>query len=214
MRIVFPGVFALILLLSGCGITVVPRPQNSDALVNPADRSITETRNGLEISARVQELGVGSYQVGENITSFYLVVVNHRQQEVTVPLESFYLVDAGGTQVRPLPPQNVLATLDRQSDYLIPYPYVGYYYLEDSRWADSTDTMGSSLPYYATNHPQELLDEALPVTPVLSGARVAGMVYFPVDLATKKSIELRVYLPGTSISGPPDFTFPFSIEKN
>ena len=214
MRIFLPGVLALVLLLSGCGITVVPRPQNPGARVNPADRSITETRNGLEISARVQELSVGSYSVGENITSFYLVVINHRQAAASLPLDALYLFDDQGTQLRPLNPEKVLATLDRQSDYLIPYPYVGYYYLEDSRRAVSTDALGSSLPYYASNHPQELLDEALPVTPVLPGARVAGMVYFPVDLATKKTIELRVYLPGTSISGPPDFNFPFSIEKN
>jgi len=214
MKIVLPGVLAFILLLSGCGITIVPRPQTPDARVNPADRSITETRNGLELSARVQELSVGSYGVSDNITSFYLVVINHRQAAVSLPLESLYLFDDQGTQLRPLSPEKVLATLDRQSNYLIPYPYVGYYYLEDSRRAVSTDAMGSSLPYYASNHPQELLDEALPVAPILPGARVAGMIYFPVDLATKKSIELRIYLPGTSNSGPPDFNFPFSIEKN
>ena len=214
VKIAFPVVFALIFLLSGCGITVVPSPQNPGAIINPADRSITEIRNGLEISARVQELSVGSYGISENITSFYLVIVNRRDQEAVVPLKALYLLDDQGTQLRPILPENVLATLDRQSDYLIPYPYVGYYYLEDSRKAVAIDSMGSSLPYYASNYPQELLTEALPDSPVLPGARIAGMVYFPVDLATKKSVELKIYLPGTPISAPPDFRFPFSIEKN
>ena len=44
----FPGVLALALLLSGCGISVVPRPQNPDARVNPADRSITEFATALK----------------------------------------------------------------------------------------------------------------------------------------------------------------------
>ena len=213
MRIRWFLLCPLLALLCGCGITVVPRPTTAKAVVNPADRSITESHKGLAISARVQELSVGAYLPGENITSFYLAIVNHRQQEVTLPLDSLVLLDQQGTQVRPLQPQAVLANLSRQSDYLVPYPFVGYYYLQDSQQAAEINTASSSLPYYAANHPQDLLTEALSTTAILPGARVAGMVYFPVDLATKKSVELRIYLPGTATSGPADFSFPFSIEK-
>jgi hypothetical protein len=103
--------------------------------------------------------------------------------------------------------------VSRDSTYLIPYPYVGYYYLEDTEEAGAINTFDSSLPFYAENHPQELLMNAFPVTSILPGARVAGRLYFGLDLPQRSSVELRVYLPGTPRSGAADFSFPFSIEK-
>lgn len=211
MQLLVLGV--LLSVLCGCGITVVPRPDSADAVVNPADKSITESRKNLQVSARVQDLTVGAYLPSENITSFYVAIVNQRQQEVRIPLDAFILFDQQGNQIRPLQPAAVLSMMSRQADYLVPYPYVGFYYLQNAQESTAINTMSSSLPYYDSNHPQDILAEALPISPILPGARIGGMLYFPVDLATKKSVVLKVYLPGTATSGPADFAFPFSIEN-
>lgn len=204
--------FSGLLILAGCGVTVVPKP-TTGATVNPSDRSITEIRQQLEVSARVQDLAVAPAQYNDNLTSFYVAIRNLSAASVTIPLASFVLFDQDGNQYQPVQPSALQAMLSRDSNYLIPYPYVGYYYLGDAERAGAENTFSSSLPYYAENHPQELLMDALPMAPVHPGARIAGMVYFPIDLTTRKSVELRLYLPGSAAAGPADFVFPFSIEK-
>ena len=202
-----------LLAVGGCGIVVVPRPTATDAVVNPADRSITETRHGLSLSVRVQELEVASFRLDANVTSFYIAITNRSPEAVTVPLATFTLLDDQGNQYHPLDSGTLQQLVASEPSLLIPYPYVGYYYLQDSEKAGSLNAFDSSLPFYAANHPGELLSEALPVEAILPGARVAGMIYFKIDLAARKSVDLRVYLPSSNPSGTPDFSFPFAIEK-
>jgi hypothetical protein len=208
----FAALIGLVLLLAGCGIKIVPQPTQM-GVVNPADRSITINRDGIVVSARVQDLEVAPYRMIDNITSFYVVVDNRTQSEVVLPVTSFVLLDQGNRQYRPIHPAEVQAIISRDSTYLIPYPYVGFYYLEDQQKAAFFNTFSSSLPFFAENHPQDLHTEALPETPVLPGALISGKIYFVIDLAAHKKIELRLYPPGADTARPADYIFPFSIEK-
>lgn len=212
MKTVLPLVCIAALLLGGCGIQVVPRPTAATTL-NTADNSLTQTTRGVAISARVQDREVVPYQLADNITSFYLTIRNRTSDTVTIPLESFVLVDSQGHQIRPIAPTQIQGIVSRNSEYLIPYPYVGFYYLEDYERYSFFNTFNSALPYYAENHPQDLFIRALPVTPILPGAFISGEIFFLVDLALKEAVELRTYLPGTPETAPADYLFPFSIVK-
>jgi hypothetical protein len=202
----------LTLLLAGCGIKIVPQP-TALGVINPADRSITINREGVIVSARVQDLEVAPYRMVDNITSFYVVINNRTQQEVLMPVTSFVLLDQDNRQYRPIHPAEVQAIVSRDSTYLIPYPFVGYYYLEDQHKGAVFNTFSSSLPFFAENHPQDLHTEALSETPILPGALISGKIYFVIDLATQKSVELRLYPLGADTAQPAAYTFPFSIEK-
>jgi len=204
--------FLIALCLGGCGFTVVPKPTAS-AILNPIDNSLTEIKDGVSVSARVQDLEVAPYRMVDNITSFYIVIDNKTDQEVSLPLESFLLLDEEGNQYRPIEPGSIQSIVSRDSTYLIPYPYVGYYYLEDKEKSAVFNTFSSSLPYYAENYPQDTFTDALPTGSIVPGAKISGLVYFVIDLATKRGVELRVYRPSTSATAPPDYAFSFSIEK-
>ena len=200
------------LLLGGCGIAVIPQ-STATARVDQTNQSISETKAGITVTARVQDLEVAPYLLDNNLTSFELTLANGTDHQVRIPLESFLLVDNAGRQYRPVEPERLQEILKQNSPYLIPYPYVGYYYLEDIEKATEARGFESSLPYYAENHPQDALAGSLPAGTIVPGASVSGTIFFLIDLTDKKSVELRGYLPGTSLSSSPDFTLPFSIEK-
>lgn len=203
---------AAALFLGGCGVTVVPMA-TATASVNLADNSVTEAKDGVTVTARMQDLEVAPYRMVDNITSFHLAIENGTAGEVTFPLASFYLVDGEGNQYRPIQPSEIEGIVSRDSSYLIPYPYVGYYYLEDAEKASFYNTFDSALPYFAESYPQDIYTQALPVDAILPGGRISGLLYFVVDLALKNSVELRIYRPGTPVTGPPDYTLPFNVEK-
>lgn len=209
----FLALCAAALLMAGCStVHVVPQPIPG-ATINPADRSITASAKGVTVSARVQDLEVAPYRFETNVASFYVALVNGTTDALTVPHESFFLLDSGGNQYRPLHPASIQEMVSSDSAYLIPYPYVGFYYQEDFEEYGFFNTFNSALPYYAENHPQDVPARALSADRLLPGARAGGEVYFPVDLASGNSFELRLYLPGTPVAGTADFTFPFRVEK-
>lgn len=203
---------AVAAMLSGCGVHIVPQPVPG-AIVNPADRSLTAQAKGVTVSARVQDLEVAPYRFENNVASFYIAVVNGTSAPLTLQSGSFVLLDDEGTQYNPLPPSSIPEVIGRDSAYLIPYPYVGFYYMEDFEKYGFFNTFTSALPYYAENAPQDVVTRALRVEGLLPGARAGGEVYFAVDLATRKTFELRLYLPSTPPTEPADFTFPFRVEK-
>jgi hypothetical protein len=201
-----------ILFLGGCGIIVVPKP-TANAILNPNDNSLLQSKGNVVISARVQDLEVAPYGMVNNITSFYLTIRNKSDQPTLIPLDSYLLVDSRGEQYRSIPPAEIQGIVRRDSEYLIPYPYVGFYYLEDSEKYGFSNTFNSALPYYAENHPQDIFTRALPIDSILPGNLITGEIYFLIDLALKEAVDLRVYLPGTQVTGPPDYQFSFAIEK-
>jgi len=202
----------LLNFLFACSPLVIPKA-TPDGEINPADNSITKENDSLRIAARAQDLEVAPYRMVDNVTSFYLVIENLSDNEISIPLDSIVLIDGDGNQFRPIPPSEVQKITSRDSTYLIPYPYVGFYYLEDQVQYSATNALDSSLPYHYENYPQDLYTEALPAGTILPGAQITGVVYFLIDLYTKKDIEIRIYRPGTPTSGPPDFSFPFTVEK-
>ena len=204
---------SMMFFLAGCGVAVVPSPQ-ADGTVNAEERSITQNRANLEVTVRVQDLEYRPYQMVENITAFFVAVENGKPREISLPLSAFVLMDGQGNQYRPVSAEKVHEIIARDSFYLMPYPFVGYYYLEDAARAHYDTQFESALPYFPQRYPQDIYTEALPDGEVLPGARVSGLVYFIVDLTRKESFELRLYLPGTPPSAPADFNFPFFVEKN
>ncbi len=208
-RNLIPGAL-LFLLLAGCGITV--KPQAGGGYTANPDNSLTAEKNGIVVTVGVQDLEVAPYRMVDNITSFRVVIDNQTGRELKIPLDAFVLIDDQGQQYRPIRPEKVRDIVKKDSSYLIPYPYVGYYYLEDREKTAQYDTFQSNRPFYTQNYPQDIFTQAFPEDTILPEAKIAGLVYFVVDLSGKKSFELRLYTQSDQ-SGPPDFRFPFIIEK-
>ena len=212
------GPFARLLLLlvavsccAACSLKVVPVP-TATAVLDPDGTSMTEIRDGVAITARLAELSVQPYQLVDNLTSFHLTIDNRTDREITIPLEAVLLKDGEGRQYRSITPERVREIVSKDTVYLIPYPSVGYYYLEDQVQGSTRQAMASSLPFYAEYHPQEIFTRALPAGSILPHAKVAGMVYFIADLTRSDRAELLIFS-GAQLQGEPRYRFPFNVEK-
>lgn len=208
----FSWLFVCFLILAGCGVKVVPKP-TATAMLDPASNALSWSTKGVALSVKLVDMDVARTQMIDRVASFGVTVANQTGKELSLPLSSYVLIDDQGNQIRPITPEELMRIVSRESFYLIPYPYFGYYYLEDRAKIRSFNTMTSPLPYFPETHPQAILSEAIPTGSILPGARVSGLVYFLVDFEQKKQVEFRTYLQGSDTSTPPDFSFPFSIEK-
>lgn len=202
---------AAVLLLTACSIKVVPQP-TATALLNPGDNSLTESYDGVAVTARLDQLSVQPYQLVDNLTSFHITIDNQTEKQVGFPVDGFLLKDGEGRQYPAITPERVREIVSKDTVYLIPYPYVGYYYLEDQERGAFQQTMASSLPFYAEYHPQDIFTRALPAGPVLPHSKSSGVIYFIADLTRTDRAELLLY-PGSRMQGEPRYRFPFTIEK-
>ncbi|CAG0970856.1 hypothetical protein GEOBC_01268 [Geobacteraceae bacterium] len=200
------------LFLTGCSLKVVPQ-QVPQGVINPVDNSQTITKDGIAVKVANSDREMVSYNLDGTVTAFDVSIHNQTDREVGFSTDSFLLLDDQNRQHFPLTPERVKEIVSRDSYYLIPYPYVGFYYLEDyERTSAYTDT-GSQLPYYYEVYPQDIYTRALNAETVIPGAKAEGLVYFRVDLAGTKEVKLLVFRKGASKSSPPDFTFPFAVSK-
>ena len=200
-------------LLSGCSSVKVVPEQTANGRVNVADNSQTITSNGVEVTARVDETAINSYNLEGTVTAFNLSIKNTTDSEVTFGDDSYVLVDESGLQYSLLTPEKVRAMLKKDSYYLVPYPYVGFYYLEDYEKTNAYNRFNSVLPYYYDLYPQDLFTKSLQASTVIPGMKIEGLTYFKIDPADHQHVNLLVFRKGVSKSSPPDFSFPFKIFK-
>lgn len=211
MKLCMPIVF-LALLLSGCGVQVIPRTSDQISLGVDKETVVAE-ENGLTLSAKIQDLDFGPYTGVNNITAFYVKVTNNSEKERSVPLAAFMLFDQDRKVYRPLESDRVAALTRQEANYLIPYPYVGFYYLQDSAEFDYTTQSAKSLSYSPERMPVSAESYALPVGSIPSGANIAGMLFFNIDLYEKKFVDLTLQLQSDVNIPETKFSFLFDVVK-
>lgn len=211
MRFVFLIIVSM--LFSACSSVRIVPEQAANGRINPVDNSQTITSKTAEVTARVDEAGINSYNLDSFVTSIHLSIKNISSSEIAFSENSFVIVDENNLQYELLSPDRVREMLKKDSYYLMPYPYVGFYYLEDYQKTNFYNRHNSSLPYYYELYPQDIYSRALPMIPVIPGMKTEGLTYFKIDPALHKNFKLLIYTKEASKSSPPDFSFPFRIDK-
>ncbi len=204
---------SFLVLTSGCSSLKIVPEQTPGSQIDLSANSQAVVKDGTEITVRFDEDGINSYNLDSTVTSFLITIKNGSASEVAFSEDSFVLVDDKGLQYSLLTPEQVRDMLKKDSYYLMPYPYVGFYYLEDYQKTSFYNRSNSSLPYYYELYPQDIFSKALPMTSVIPGMKIEGLAYFKIDPADHQKIKLLVFRKGASKSSPPDFTFPFTIVK-
>ncbi len=213
MKIALLLLFGLILFMSGCSsLTIIPE-QVINGRVNQVDNSLTITGKLAEISVRIDESGINAYNLDSFVTAINISIKNISGSEIAFSNDSFVLVDEDDLQYSLLTPDNVREMLKKDSYYLMPYPYVGFYYLEDYQKTSFYNRSNSSLPYYYELYPQDIYTKALPMVTVIPGMKIQGLTYFKFDPANHRKFKLLIFAKGSPKSSPPDFLFPFRISK-
>ena len=205
--------FFCIALLAGCtSLSVIPQPV-AGGIVNPADQSIRINKSGLSISARVQDVAVGGYDIDTAIGSFYLTIKNNTGAAINVDLDAFELIDSSTEKHQPLEPEEVNALINPGISYLLPYPFIGFYDVVDLEQYRASSAMSSERPYVGEG--LSAVEKLIPLkTGVLkSGQQATGMLYFNVEITDQTNIQLKATLPAGESAENRIYVFPFSIER-
>lgn len=213
MKTIFFILTVLIFVIPGCAQFKVVPEQVANGIIDNVDNSQSITRNGLEIKARVSDTDINAYNLEGTVTAFNITIKNNTDNEVSFAGDSFVLVDERGLQYVQLTPEKVREIITKDSYYLMPYPYVGFYYLEDFQKTSFYNRNSSSLPYFYELYPQDIFTKSLPLTAIIPAMQVEGLIYFKIDMAAHKLAKLYVYRKDASRSNPPEFIFPFKIMK-
>jgi len=201
-----------LVVLCGCGPQIIPR-QAPGGTVDLKAGSQTLRHDGIIITARVDSLNYAPYRQVDNLTSFYLDVQNLSATPWKFPFNGLMVVASDGRQFTAISPLQVKEMVSRDLPYMVPYPYVGYYYLEDAQRGSYFNSFTSDLPYYAANHPQDIFTQALPEAAVEPGNRISGLVYFVVDLSSMSAFQLKIRPPSAAAPSGAEYIFPFVVEK-
>jgi len=213
MKIAAVLALLLLALFTGCSaVKVIPQPV-TDGSINLNDNSQTISRDNLVITISPAETDMVNYNIEGMIASFNVEIQNFGKNEVTFNKDSFVLIDSNSRQYYPLTPEKIKEMLAKDTFYLLPYPYVGFYYLEDYELAQFKNSTSSNLPYYFELYPQDLFTKALPVEPIIPKAKIKGLLYFHTDIHSLTSFVLNVYKDISSKSATPDFIFPYQVIK-
>lgn len=212
IRQVIVGIMLSALFISGCSVKVVPEAVES-GVIDSSRNSLTITKGAVRISALNVTPDLAASKLEGGVAAFSLEIENQGDKELSFEKDSFILLDNAGRQYFALTPERLREMLAKDLYYLIPYPYVGFYYLEDYEKASFRNERSSNIPYYYEAYPQDLYSNALNAATIIPGAKVNGLVYFPIDLADVKGVKLLVFKKGTSRSSQPDFILPFRIVK-
>jgi hypothetical protein len=199
-------------ILAGCSIKIVPEPVSS-GMINEKERSITLTRDSTVVTIAPVDPDMLNYNLESMVASFSVEIQNNGDKEISFDDESFILIDSNKRQYYSLNPEKMRQMLARDTYYLLPYPYVGFYYLEDYERAAFKNSTNSNLPYYFEIRPQDIYTKALPSEAIIPNARIKGLVYFNVDIERLTSFRINLYAKGASKSSEPAFIFPYRVVK-
>lgn len=212
MRRFFSLMLMVAICTGGCALKVIPEPVDS-GVIDPKENSQTVTKGGIAITVRSADTEISSYNLEGTVSTFSILIDNQTDNEISFDTDAFLLTDNEGRQYFPLTPEKVKEIISRDSYYLIPYPYVGFYYLEDYEKSSFYNRFNSQIPYFYEVYPQDIYTRSLSTGTIIPKAKVAGLVYFRIDLNDKKEVKFLVYKKGTPKSAVPDFAFPFRIKK-
>ena len=170
----FSAVLVLIMLMSGCGPTLVPKPDQT-GLVDLPSGIITKKVGGVSVSVQTRQWEYNPSELEQFFLPFLLLVRNETDQKVLLNLKMIYLVDGGGNQTQPLPPPEVERTMMDRGYVMTPSAHLGV----GMGGHHSFFGMGFEFPI---NSPRplgsDIVSLSLPEGEILPGSAVRGFVYF------------------------------------
>ncbi|MDF1579219.1 MAG: hypothetical protein P1P74_00390 [Desulfuromonadales bacterium] len=201
-----------VVLSAGCAGVKIKPVATQTAMIDLKTNTATEVINGISVQAKANPYAVPTAQPSVNIASFSVNFTNNSADEVDFSRDSVVLIADGKKQLRPATVEDLTTILKKDTFYLIPSPYVGYYYLEDRERGANINQFESSLPFYVEYYPEELIAASFPFGKVKTGMEVSGEIFFLADFSTFNFLELRLQ-PTIGSTTSTEFKLLFSVEK-
>ncbi|NVN97934.1 MAG: hypothetical protein HXX17_01330 [Geobacteraceae bacterium] len=206
-------IMLFLILTAGCSTVKVVPEQVPFGIINLKDNSQVIKKDNISIAISPADMDMVNYNIESIVASFNVDIQNNSDGETSFDKDSFALIDSNSRQYYPLTTEKIKEMMTRDTFYLLPYPYIGFYYLEDYEQAQFKNSSSSNLPYYFELRPQNLSTMALPFEPIIPKAGIKGLLYFHTDIRSISSFSINIYKKGASKSLPPDFIFPFKVMK-
>ena len=207
----------LLVLFSGlCGCSGVKIIPQQEGVRSTGDRAapLVRQQGGVSVIVSLGDVSVRPALPQQNYCSFRVEINNQRTDPLPVSFADITLVDSAGQRYDARNPVELTALLLPNIPLLLPYPYIGYYYLGDRKRDHAWDQFHSDAAYSTSRRPEYIQLEALPEGPLLPGTSVAGMVYFAAELRSMQSFEIIYRSAGSLVPQNASLRFPFSVEKN
>jgi len=199
-------------ILAGCSIRIVPE-QVASGVINERENSITLSKDSTVVTMAPADPEMLNYNLEGMVASFSVEIRNNGDKEISFDPESFILIDSSKMQYYSLTPEKIRQMLAKDTYYLLPYPYVGFYYLEDYELAAFKNSTNTNLPYFFELRPQDIYTKALSSEAIIPNAMTKGLIYFNVNIEKLTSFRINLYQKGASKSSEPAFIFPFKVVK-
>jgi hypothetical protein len=206
--------FCLPILLCACTSThIVPQLRDGAGRLI-GEQVILQQRDQVRARLQLHELAVRPAPLGTNVSSFWVEIENLRDVKLPVSPADFVLITDEGRQVASYDPDELLELTKPAVPYLVPYPYLGYYYLQDAERGFARNSQLSDASFYSSRRPEQIHQNALKAQAVYPSATLVGAIYFPVELRALQTFEIRYQV--QALAGQKSFplSYFFSVEKN
>ncbi|MHB8484074.1 MAG: hypothetical protein ACYDBV_15365 [Nitrospiria bacterium] len=190
------GFIFLILFLEGCGVVLVPKPDQAGE-IDLHSNIITKKVGGAGISVQTQEWHFSPGDLEDYYTPFLLLIKNETANKIEFSQKSLNLLDGRGNQFQPVLPVEVERTFINRG-----YPFASSAQIGIGSGGYSSFGFGLNFPLYP---PPPVYPSSPPVSDIsllalhegeiLPGATVRGFVYFrkvpPVEGSLKLHVEVN-----------------------
>ena len=222
--------FALLMLLAGCGPTLRPLAVKG-AVLDEKSSSISVTKDGVTVRAALAYMNRTPYNLETYFVPFTVEVRNETGKDIAVAFADFILLDGNRNQYRAYPPEKISEIIKSDPEYAVKpqdttfvMPILSNYTspMDPPPYPSGSSSFGS--PYYDAGlghwvYPsgvydryrrdepgetlmQDIFLDSLPVGTILEGAQVSGNLYFKFDYRDVKSVKIRASINGTIIELP------------
>ncbi len=206
------GLTALLFLTACSSVRVFPQPVADESFLLDVD--LVRQTDELRVRMRLRDISVRPAPVESNICSFWVELENRSELMLPVSPKDFVLIAGDGQLFQSIEPEILLAQTKISAPYLIPYPYIGYYYLQDAYRAEARDQFVSQQAYFGSRRGEHIVLDGLTAQDVFPETRIAAAIYFPAELRTMKSFKIRYQVQGLPGEQSFPLDFAFSVEKN
>ncbi|MBI1823665.1 MAG: hypothetical protein HYR80_06095 [Nitrospirae bacterium] len=194
MKYFFWMIVLVLFCAGGCGKALIPKPDQSGE-IDLHSRIISKKMGGAKVSVQTHEWQFNPSELEQYFTPFLFLVRNESESKIPVSLNSIYLVDTGGNQLKPLQPSEVEKTMTDRGYVMTPTAHLGI----GMGGYHSMFGMGFTFPLNSARPlGSDIASLALPEGDILPGATVRGFVYFQRTPPAGDSLKLHIEMNQTA----------------
>lgn len=176
MKYIFVLVFIFMIFMSGCSVAI--KQVETDNVFISEDNKSFYTDKLVKVAVNSIEIDYAPSTKHQNIITIDLSFFNDSTTDIFLNMDELYIVD---NLNRKYNIENIDSLYINQSNYLIPYPYVGYYYLEDSVEYENKNSNFTNDVFYSNVDFSDMKRKQFDFGKISPKMNKSGLLLFSID---------------------------------